>query len=314
MPPRARDECRNLPLPNRFVEEALSQSHSPSSPLLTRSGERRNPSPFFTKTTEKKPSSNPPPVAFRAKLPKNYEFDFVDAPFHCSPAPGVKVIFNTGTYTFWPKATPNAIRGAHKWLDDHIAEHGPYDAVMGFSQGCSLIGSYLLYHALETPTEPLPFRAAIFLCGGLPLEALDDLGLHVPQRAWDVNDETVRLLKARAGALTELAANLDRIKVGQGLWDSTEDLVHDPKVRPDEDDCFGLDFEAMPADARIRIPTVHVYGAKDPRWPASVQLAYFCERRTEYDHGGGHDIPRSTEVSKRIAAMLEEVKREAGIL
>lgn len=250
-------------------------------------------------------------VAFRAKLPKSeYEFDFVDAPFHCAPAPGIKVLFESGTYTWWPKQTPNAIRGAHKWLIDYIEENGPYDILMGFSQGCSLIGSFLLYHYRETPDEPLPFKAAMFVCGGLPLPVLDDLGLPVSQKARDINDETVRLLKQRAGALTDLANNLDQIKLGMSLWGETKDLVHDPNVYPERNDVYGLDFTAMPRDVMIKIPTVHIFGAKDPRWPASLQLAHFCENRKLYNHGGGHDIPRSTETSLAIAALMEGLKEQ----
>ncbi|KAK3353542.1 serine hydrolase FSH [Lasiosphaeria hispida] len=249
-------------------------------------------------------------VALRAKLDKSFTFDFVDAPFHCAPAPGIKVMFESGHYTWWPKATINGIRGAHKWLSDYIEDNGPYDAVICFSQGCSLVGSFLLYHYRETPEEELPFKAAIFICGGLPLPVLGDLGLPISQKAHDINDETVRLLKQRAGELTNLANNLDQIKLGQGLWDNTKELVHDPSVMPPESDVFGIDFTAMPADVRIKIPTIHVYGAKDPRWPASVQLAHFCENRKMYDHGGGHDIPRSTEVSNAIARLLEELKEE----
>ena len=249
-------------------------------------------------------------MALRSKLGPEYQFDFVDAPWDCAPAPGIRVLFDSGHYAWWPKQTINSIRGAHKWLIDYIEEHGPYDAVICFSQGCSLIGSFLLYHYRETPDEPLPFKAAIFICGGLPLPVLEDLKLPLSQKAYDVNEQTVALLKQKAGALTNLAANLDKIKPGMGLWHDTAGLLHDPDVMPDEKDVFGIDFTAMPADARIKIPTVHIYGAKDPRWPASVQLAHFCENRRMYDHGGGHDIPRSTDVSVRIASLLEELRNE----
>ncbi|KAM7214129.1 family of serine hydrolases 1 [Rhypophila decipiens] len=251
-------------------------------------------------------------VAFRSKLPPSYSFDFVDAPFHCAPAPGIKVLFESGHYTWWPKATINGIRGSHKWLIDYIDEHGPYDAIIGFSQGCSLVASFLLYHYRETPSEPLPFKCAIFTCGGLPLGVLEDLAIPVSQRAHDINDQTVAIMKAKAGALTKLAANLDQIKPGMGLWNDTTGLLHDPEVLPDERDVFGLDFSdtGIPRDLRIQIPTLHIYGAKDPRWPASMQLAYFCDRRKMYDHGGGHDIPRSTEVSLRIAELVQELSRE----
>lgn len=195
------------------------------------------------------------------------------------------------------------MRAAILWVEEYIEEHGPYDAVICFSQGCSLIGSYLLYHAKETPDAPLPFRSAIFICGGLPLPVLEDLGLHVPQRAHELNARTVVLMKSKSAKLYDL----DQLPKGHGLWDYTADLEHDVEELPDESDCFGLDFTSFPPDIRIKIPTVHIYGAKDPRWPAGIQLAYFCDDRMMYDHQGGHDIPRTTKVSTRIAELVKEV-------
>ncbi|KAK3688475.1 serine hydrolase FSH [Podospora appendiculata] len=249
-------------------------------------------------------------TALRSKLDKSFTFDFIDAPFDSAPAPGINALFHSSHYTWWPKPTVNCIKMAHRWLLDYFDEHGRYDAVICFSQGCSLISSFLLYHAREAPDEPLPFKAAVFICGGLPLQVLEDLALPVSQRAYDINARSVQLLTQKAGALTDYAANVDKIKPGMGLWDDTGGLLHDPAVMPHESDVFGLDFTAMPPDVRIRIPTVHVYGAKDPRWPAGVQLAHFCDDRKMYDHGGGHDIPRSTEVSVKIAELLRQLSQE----
>lgn len=261
-------------------------------------------------------------AAFRAKLDKSYVFDFVDAPFASKPAPGIDAIYKKEkTYTWWPQATPEAIRAAHLWVAEYAREHGPYDAVCCFSQGCSLASTMALYRAIGSPAnrgrpgteaeeETLPFRAAIFICGGVPLSALEDMGLEVPPRAYEISQRTGQLLNSTAGRLTELAANLKLIRPGVGLWDGNLHdgrLVHDPSVRPDPSDVFGLDFTRFHARARITIPTVHIYGSKDPRWPASIQLAEFCDDKMEYDHGGGHDIPRSTEVSNRIADMIRQV-------
>jgi len=241
------------------------------------------------------------------------DFDFVDAPFRSAPAPGIDAIFKSGHFTWWPQATAQAIQAAHLWLDDYLGEHGPYDAVCGFSQGCSLIGSYLLYHAAERPPgTPPPFKAAIFICGGLPFAALEDLGLPVSQRAKDINDATGAELKRKAGSLKTLAANRDLIQRGVGLWDDVTENVHDPNVMPDPSDVFGLDFTKFPQDVRITIPTVHVYGSKDPRWPSSMQLAYFCDNRVMYDHGGGHDIPRGSVVSTRIAELVTNLIKDVS--
>lgn len=237
-------------------------------------------------------------------MPSTFEFDFIDGPFPSTPAPGTDIMFTSHHRAWWHDSTVSAIRDAHRLMTDHIAEHGPFDIVMGFSQGCSLISSYLLYHARETPDAPLPFKAAVFICGGVPLPALEDLGVAVSQRARDINDATSSLLNHKTAEFNRMAKNLELIQPGKGLWDDTADLLHDPAQLPDERDAFGLDFTAMPADLRIKIPTVHVYGAKDPRWPASLQLAYFCDNRKMYDHGGGHEILRTHETSKTIADLV----------
>ncbi|KAJ4422938.1 hypothetical protein N0V82_002465 [Gnomoniopsis sp. IMI 355080] len=241
--------------------------------------------------------------SFRGKLPADWEWDFPDGPFPVKPHPGIDLLFNSPTYGWWVHNTANAVRAAVLWLEEYIDEHGPYDGVICFSQGCSLLGSYLLYHARETPEKPIPFRSAVFICGGLPLPVLEDLGLEVPQRAHELNERTSVLMRAKSAMLYDL----DNLPKGQGLWDYTADLEHDTDELPDETDCFGLDFTQFPEDVRIKIPTAHIYGAKDPRWPAGIQLAYFCDDRRMYDHMGGHDIPRTTDVSLKIAELVKDV-------
>ncbi|KAJ5787578.1 hypothetical protein N7457_002568 [Penicillium paradoxum] len=52
-----------------------------------------------------------------------------------------------------------------------IAEHGPFDAVMGFSQGAALAASLIIHHNRTRPAEPPLFRAAVFICGAAPWES-----------------------------------------------------------------------------------------------------------------------------------------------
>lgn len=132
---------------------------------------------------------------------------------------------------------------------------------------------------------------------------LEDLGLEVPQRAHELNERTAALMRAKSALLYDF----DKLPRGRGLWDDTADLEHDADELPEETDCFGLDFTRFPEDVRIKIPTVHIVGEKDPRWSAGVQLAYFCDDRRFYDHRGGHDIPRTTPVSLKIAELVKEV-------
>lgn len=257
-------------------------------------------------------------AAFRSKLDDIYVFDFVDAPYPSEGAPGITAIYKTQTYTWWPQGTPDSIRAAHKWVSDYARENGPYDAFCCFSQGCSLTATMALYHAMNSnnpEVEPLPFRAAIFICGGVPFPALEDMGLGVSPYAHQVNQYTGALLNNATVRLAELAQNLSLIKRGVGLWEYGADKnLHNPESRPQRNDVFGLDYTKFPENARIKIPTVNIYGSKDPRWPAGIQLAEFCDDSVEFDHGGGHDIPRSTEVSNKIADMVREVIERAQML
>lgn len=67
---------------------------------------------------------------------------------------------------------------------------------------------------------------------------------------------------------------------------------------------------------KIRVPTVHVYGRKDPRFSAGVQLSGVCDGsiRRCFDHGGGHDIPRTSGVSERLAELVRWVLKEGGVV
>ncbi|SLM39591.1 Serine hydrolase FSH [Lasallia pustulata] len=171
---------------------------------------------------------------------------------------------------------------------------------MGFSQGTGLIGSFLLYHMKERPEAPLPFKCAVFFCGGVGLNVVEDLGVKVSAAARELDDRC-------RDALFEKAESVRTARVGDDYW--AQGLVFDPEEAVRREDVYGLDFTRVPTRLMVRIPTVHVWGNKDPRYPASVQLSWFCEpslRRT-FDHGSGHDIPRTKECSERVAELLEWV-------
>lgn len=255
------------------------------------------------------------------ELDPSITFEFVDGPFATPPAPGIDTLFGTTTYGWWQQDSAANIRNAQDWLDKYLAAHGPYDALMGFSQGGALIGSYLMNWsrdqsrasaALGTPAKPPPVRAAIFICSGLAVCSLEDLGVDVTPKAREVDKNSREGLDRKTAYFRELMKNPDLIQRGVGLWDDTSDLGHVPGgPLPKEDDAFGLDFTSFPPDVFIRIPTIHVYGSKDPRYPAGIQNAYICPTREMYDHGGGHDIPRTTVVSLKIAHMIHDLLEDA---
>lgn len=176
-----------------------------------------------------------------------------------------------------------------------------------FSQGCAFITSFLLYHQRERPNQPLPFKTAIFICGSLPLSVLENLGFPVSQTAYDIEDSTKRELQKKASALNTLEIGADRWAESDGDTKNYARSSFDPLKPVDSRNVFGLDFTRMPSDLRIDMPTVHIYGFKDPKYPGAIQLSQFYnpDLRKVYDHQGGHEIPRRDEVSETIAELVE---------
>jgi pimeloyl-ACP methyl ester carboxylesterase len=227
----------------------------------------------------------------------------VDGLFPSEPAADVAHVYPPPYYSFWKGNSVASIRESHRWLHQKLNEDGPYDGVMLFSQGCGLISSYLLYHQAMNgmgTTSPPSFKVAIFICGGVALSVLQDLGVEVGREAHDWDRRTSLQLQKKNTASEVLGWGPDR-------WTHrAEDCIFDPDQPVDLRNVFGLNVLDIPAHLRIRIPTVHIYGSRDPRYPASLQLAHLCDGaiRRSFDHGGGHDVPRSKDASEAIARLL----------
>ncbi|KAF7562012.1 hypothetical protein G7046_g2122 [Stylonectria norvegica] len=59
---------------------------------------------------------------------------------------------------------------------------------------------------------------------------------------------------------------------------------------------------------RIKIPTVHILGRKDPAYEESLNLRDMCDPRVrlEYSHTSGHEIPRSVNVTDEMAKVVKK--------
>jgi hypothetical protein len=231
-------------------------------------------------------------------LDPSFSFDFVDGPFSSEPAADIALFYSPPYYSFWEGSEIKDIRASHKWLEEKIKSDGPYDGVITFSQGCAVIASFLLYHQAETPHVPPPFKVAVFICGGLPLQVLEDVGVTVSLESYYWDNRTRQELE-------EKARMINTMMPGDVRWESPKDI--DPSAPLDLKNVFGLDITKVPDNLRIKIPTAHIYGFKDPRYISGVQLSQLCNPavRKCYDHGGGHEIPRGQRVSENIAEILK---------
>lgn len=263
----------------RIFKSQIGISRIPNRPVST---------PFLIKDT----------ASFRLKLEESnpdFIFDFVDGPQPSTPAPDTPLFYDPPHYTFYEGTDIKGIREAHDWLKGILQRNGPYDGVLMFSQGCALVVSYMMYQQWFEPEAPPPFKFAMFICGGIPITVLKDLGVSVSKEVEELDRETKRQLREKTTA-----------QVTRDRWQLTDYASMVRRAQFNSDDCFGLNLNKIPLELKIRIPTVHVFGRKDPRLPASIQLAGVCDPyiRKVYDHGGGHEIPRNREVSDELAQLL----------
>ncbi|KAJ5280552.1 hypothetical protein N7478_005924 [Penicillium angulare] len=238
--------------------------------------------------------------SFRAQLSrKDIEFDFIDGPFKSNAAAGVDLFYPPPYFGFLEESTYDDMLAACDWLRVYISKNGPYDAVMGFSQGTIMASTYLLLHQEETPHLPPPFKAAIFSCGAVSLGVLEELGFNITSSMHHRDMASRR-------SLGNMASSNAILQSGGSRWqgDTTSQGLSEDQVR-----------DEIKGPLQIPIPTVHIYGTKDPRYSAGVQLSGVCnpENRRTFNHGGGHEIPRTSAVSNTIAELIEWALDEAGV-
>ncbi|KAH0349650.1 hypothetical protein KCU83_g5357, partial [Aureobasidium melanogenum] len=240
-------------------------------------------------------------------------FDFVDGALAADPAPAIDQFFKGPFWSFYQSADIDNLRSAHAWLLEVVERQGPYDGVLAFSQGCALAATLMLeLQAGVERTEASrhrqqPFRFAIFICGGLPLTYFAGRGYAVSDAAWQYDEQARLALSSQASLNALLQCGSQRWN--QQDWTTLDNDKHSSSSHPESPSAttvFGLDL-AQVADAhKIQIPTVHVYGSKDPRKGSALQLAGMCrpDITKVACHGGGHDIPRTSEASDLIAKLI----------
>ncbi len=65
------------------------------------------------------------------------------------------------------------VDAALAYVDEIILEEGPFDGVIGFSQGAACAARIILRHQARDPLGPQPFKLAVFLCSSTLFYAQD---------------------------------------------------------------------------------------------------------------------------------------------
>lgn len=211
------------------------------------------------------------------------EFDFVDAPFEGAPAPGIEKFFEPPYFVWNRYYAPSEVSKVHEYARAVVAQNGPYDGVIGFSEGAALAAALLLEDASSIDRQYAPtFRLAVFLNAVNLLSPSTELGKKMPE------------IDAR-NAMDAFTGGVNQHQY------------------PALDCVYALCAKTAPT--LINVPTLHVIGLKDNFRDVSEDLIKVCEGGSAMTvrSPAGHEMPRGQELKEmaRKLDMMIEAERMA---
>ncbi|KAF2150160.1 hypothetical protein K461DRAFT_281412 [Myriangium duriaei CBS 260.36] len=110
-------------------------------------------------------------ASIRHELGDFHTFEYVEGCMPCPVAPAIAAFYPPdGKYfAYFSSDQPSSFVKALNDLEAYIDTEGPFDGVLGYSQGAQLVSSLLLRTHRCDPTRRL-FRCAVLLSGGVPCE------------------------------------------------------------------------------------------------------------------------------------------------
>ena len=209
----------------------------------------------------------------------------------CLLGPGISSIFPGPSLCYFPAMPSQSdLLAAHSLVASVLEEEGPFEGLLGFSQGAALCANILLQASIKIrmPKSP-PVQCAFFICGILPwtLGQAPSMGATraiKPNFQGDSDRDDAGNSTSVAVAKAEMHGSFDESALSLDL-------------------CTCIDPSTSPV--RISIPTAHIVGGpKDPYFSDSQALAKLGDEERGgvrlFNHGQGHIVPRGAEASKRM--------------
>ncbi|EOA84354.1 uncharacterized protein SETTUDRAFT_55643, partial [Exserohilum turcica Et28A] len=252
---------------------------------------------------------------FLQAVDSSYEFIFADGPIPSPRGPGVSADIDGPFFSHTAGYSAEDMADAFSHLEDTIDELGPFDGVLGFSQGGALLTSYM--HRQQELRNAVPFGFALILSSVLPCSANPTYLQGVFDKLSDR-----RLLTMGPAALAKTLSGEERIFLN--LLMHTIILAKENRAMlPEIDlnaytDAHGRDapriMHSQLTKERIHIPTIHVTGKRDydfMRNMSEAAFSLFDERMVKkLQHSGSHHPPmKPVEVQSLIRAMDWAVKQ-----
>ncbi|KAK8134560.1 Hydrolase FUB4 [Apiospora sp. TS-2023a] len=245
-------------------------------------------------------------AAIRSFLEPEYHFEFVEGRWpHLEGNWSVHTtdFSKSKLYGYYNGLDINDVLATENELREIIAEHGPFDGILGYSQGGTLAAQLVIRYIVENPfatIQELPLKFAIFINGATPPCVLP-LG---EEEAYDCAlaefEEAAHLFKVFKPNDVDNVTQLRPAKLHNGRKVVTDGVHYMTRYSPEWDGQV------------ISIPTLHVRGRGDHS-DYGEGLLDLCDPTLAEDvlHIYGHDFPRGLEMSKTIAQLIRKTAARA---
>lgn len=205
-----------------------------------------------------------------------------------NPAPEVEK-YHPGPFLAWHRRHfTKDIEGAHEYVRAIIDEDGPYDGVIGFSQGGALAASLILTHQLRQFEHPKPFNFAIFISSVLPVTPSEEIGI-------DATGYVVGYERSYPGFF-----GLSEQELEQKVSSTAAHLFAPMDTTTGNESLLA---------SKIDIPTLHILGSKDEFHSFGRHVVDLCEQRKSHVlvHDHGHEVPRLESFIDKATGLIESV-------
>jgi len=288
-----------------------------------------------------------------SRLSSEHTFDYVDAQFEGHAAPGIGEVFS-GPYFVWhEKYDPQSVEKVHDFIDTILEEDGPYDGIIGFSEGAALAASYLLakeyraslgdvavdpekeiklailFNSVKpySPSEQIGHDAAAEFQRELRRHSLFLKGQNTARRQSSLSREDINALtERRQSLLSQRRESIVAWKTSgmpfrkasvasscEGELSSIDEKAQGVVWNSLFSPVFSFDPDSFPC--KIQIPTLNIIGLQDQFQDYSREIVRFCDPdQTEVAFLDiGHDIPRAGLEFEKLLHSLELIFMMASV-
>lgn len=185
---------------------------------------------------------------------------------------------------------------------DLLVQLGPFDGIMGFSQGGALAAFLCARDRVFASEKRSGLTFAILMCCGVPA-GLAHMDLHET-----MTPDMIRLLRrsSEQGERRALVTSLDDVSDDSGS--------SSPELSAPWHALSVLKRTRSSDEILLDIPSAHIMGQHDSLLARSNELFNLCNPMTRhrYEHTAGHSLPRISAATTGIAEALLATVRTAS--